>query len=168
MFKTKVNNKTEHEVSFSENGKELSIDGKVFEFDMLKTGEKKYHIIKNNKTYGAELIEVNETNKSFTIKINRNTYHIEIKDRFDALLQELGMDNAATARVNEIKAPMPGLVLQIMVTEGQLIKKGEAVMVLEAMKMENSLKSPVDGKIKKLLVAKGNKVEKNQVLLTLE
>mgnify|MGYP001594890861 CR=1 FL=1 len=168
MFKTKVNNKTEHDVSLGENGKGQTIDGTPFEWDIVKTGENNYHIIKNNKTYRAELLQADEKGTIFEIKINRNTYQVEVRDRFDALLQQLGMDTVGSSKVNEIKAPMPGMVLQLMVQEGQLIKKGEAVMVLEAMKMENILKSPSDGCIKKVLVAKGNKVEKNQVLLSLE
>ncbi|HSH65835.1 MAG TPA: acetyl-CoA carboxylase biotin carboxyl carrier protein subunit, partial [Bacteroidia bacterium] len=73
--------------------------------------------------------------------------------------------NLNTNKINEIKAPMPGLVLDIRVNEGDSIQKGDAVIVLEAMKMENIIKSPVDGTIKKINVKKGLAVEKNQVLV---
>ena len=75
------------------------------------------------------------------------------------------MDNLAAAKVNEIKAPMPGLVLDIRVAEGDEVKKGDSILVLEAMKMENIIKSPTDGIIKKINVKKGIAVEKNQVLI---
>jgi biotin carboxyl carrier protein len=69
------------------------------------------------------------------------------------------------SKVNEIKAPMPGLVLDVRVSEGEAVKKGDAIIVLEAMKMENIIKSPTDGIIKKISVKKGVAVEKNQVLI---
>jgi biotin carboxyl carrier protein len=71
-----------------------------------------------------------------------------------------------SASVSEIKAPMPGLVLNIMVQEGDEVKKGDNLMILEAMKMENSIKSPIDGTVKNLKVATGDKLEKNQVMIT--
>jgi len=71
----------------------------------------------------------------------------------------------AAKKVNDIKAPMPGMVLNILVDEGQEVKKGDALIVLEAMKMENILKSPVDGVIKKIAINKGVAVEKNQLLI---
>jgi biotin carboxyl carrier protein len=75
------------------------------------------------------------------------------------------LDNLATKKVNDIKAPMPGMVLNILVKEGDTVKKGDAILVLEAMKMENILKSPTDGLIKKIAAVKGTAVEKNQLLI---
>jgi len=75
------------------------------------------------------------------------------------------LDSLASKKVNDIKAPMPGMVLNILVTEGQEVKKGDPLIVLEAMKMENILKSPTDGTIKKIAITKGIAVEKNQLLI---
>ena len=80
----------------------------------------------------------------------------------------MGIDEVAGKRINDIKAPMPGMVLHVMVQNGQPIKKGDAIVVLEAMKMENILKSPSDGTIKNILVVTGDKVEKNQVMVNFE
>ena len=80
-------------------------------------------------------------------------------------MHSLGMDNVASSKVNQIKAPMPGMVLNVLVNEGTEVKKGDVLLVLEAMKMENMLKSPTDGVIKKIAVQKGNAVEKNQLLI---
>jgi biotin carboxyl carrier protein len=60
---------------------------------------------------------------------------------------------------------MPGLVHQILISEGQIVKKGDALLILEAMKMENVIKSPADGTATKIRVSKGQNVEKNQVLI---
>jgi biotin carboxyl carrier protein len=78
------------------------------------------------------------------------------------------MDNMASKKVLELKAPMPGLVLNIVVKEGDSISKGDALLVLEAMKMENNIKSPTDGIIKKIHAVKGNAVEKNQLLISFQ
>ena len=78
------------------------------------------------------------------------------------------MDNLTNAVAKELKAPMPGLVLKIEVEVGQTIKEGDALVVLEAMKMENVLKSPADVVIKSIGVTEGNAVEKNEVLIEFE
>jgi biotin carboxyl carrier protein len=75
------------------------------------------------------------------------------------------LDNIAAKKINDIKAPMPGMVLSVLVSEGQEVKKGDSLIVLEAMKMENILKSPADGIIKKVVANKGTAVEKNQLLI---
>ena len=75
------------------------------------------------------------------------------------------MDALASKKVNEVKAPMPGMVLNILVQEGAEVKKGDALLVLEAMKMENIIKSPCDGTVKRVAATKGTAVEKNQLLI---
>ena len=167
MIKTKVNNKHKYEVEFSDEEKKSGkIDGKVFEWDVIEIKRNSFHIIKNNKSFTAEVVKADYQTKSFVIKVNGNKYTVEAKDRYDELLHKLGLDNGTANKINEMKAPMPGLVLEIRVSEGATVKKGDAIIVLEAMKMENILKSPADGTIKKVNVKKGEAVEKNQVLIS--
>jgi biotin carboxyl carrier protein len=99
--------------------------------------------------------------------VNNRIYDCEIKDQFDDLLKSLGLDNLNAKKINDIKAPMPGLVLKVLVTEGQEFKKGDNLLVLEAMKMENILKAPTDGIVKSIKIKPGDKVDKNEVLLLL-
>ncbi|MBL7882808.1 MAG: acetyl-CoA carboxylase biotin carboxyl carrier protein subunit [Bacteroidia bacterium] len=164
MLKVKVNNKQEHQVVF-ENETSGTIDGQAFLWDIIEVKNGTFHVIKNNKSYTVELLKAEPAEKSFLVKVNGNKYQLNVKDKFDELLKSLGMDNLNANKVNEIKAPMPGLVLDIRVSEGDEVKKGDAILVLEAMKMENILKSPTDGTIKKINVKKGVAVEKNQVLI---
>lgn len=164
MLKVNVNNKKEHSIVF-DNNTSGTLNGKTFEWDVIEVKEGSFHVIKNNKSYTVEVIQTDRAAKSFTISVNGNKYQLQIKDKFDELLKSLGMDNLVANKVNEIKAPMPGLVLDIKVTEGQTVKKGDAILVLEAMKMENIIKSPTDGIIKKINAKKGLAVEKNQVLI---
>jgi len=146
---------------------ERSVNGKVIEADIVEIRNGKFHILVNHKSYSAEIVEVIHAEKKVTVKINQTVYHVLVRDKYDELLHELGMDNANAKQAGDVKAPMPGLVLNVMVEPGQMIKKGDAIIVLEAMKMENILKAAADGEVKKILVRKGDKVEKNQVMVNL-
>ena len=164
MYKVKVNNKEEHAVVF-ENTASGTIDGKIFSWDVIEVKNGSFHVIKDQKSYTVEVLKADAIEKSFSVSVNGNKYQLVVKDKFDELLKSLGMDNLNTSKVNELKAPMPGLVLDIRVAEGTEIKKGDPLLVLEAMKMENIIKSPTDGVVKKINVKKGIAVEKNQVLI---
>jgi biotin carboxyl carrier protein len=103
--------------------------------------------------------------KMAQIKVNGNLYSVTAQDQFDILLDQLGMSSINANKVSDIKAPMPGLVLKLLVSEGAHVKKGENLFVLEAMKMENIIKSPADVVVKSIKIKPGDKVEKGQVLL---
>ena len=166
-YKVKVNDIKEFEIKFSSshNG---SIDGKDFELDMVEEKSGTYHVLKNNQSYNVEILKADMTEKSFTVKVNDNVYRLSVKDKYDELLKSLGFENLNSGKVNEVKAPMPGLVIDIKVNVGEDVKKGDSLLVLEAMKMENIIKSPADGKVKKIAVSKSQAVEKNQVLVLFE
>ena len=146
----------------------IIIDGKPINADILEYRKGKFHIIIDNRSYTAEVISVEKESKTCVIKVGKSRLTVVLKDKYDDLLNEIGIDVKAGKKVNDIKAPMPGMVLQVMVENGQKIKKGDAIVVLEAMKMENILKSPADGTIKKILVIMGDKVEKNQIMVNLD
>ena len=169
MLKVKVSDEAEFEIEFDDKfpgrGK---INKNSFDWDIIEIKNNSFHIIKDHKSYKAEIIKANFNEKKFVISVNGNKYDLEVKDRFDELLHKLGFDKSDSNKINEIKAPMPGLVLNIMIQEGSKVKKGEPVLVLEAMKMENILKSPCDGIVKSCNVAKGKSVEKNEVLIRFE
>lgn len=162
----------------SENKKEYSVEikdavegllnGEKFNWDVKKIDNNSYHIIKDNKSYNLEVLSVNKEDKTFFIKVNGNKHKFTVKDKFDELLHSLGMDNLAGSKVADLKAPMPGLVLEVSVQGGQQVEKGDALIILEAMKMENVIKSPTDGVIKSISVNKGDTVEKNQLILNFE
>jgi biotin carboxyl carrier protein len=142
------------------------VNGKKMDINKLLISPGKSHWIINNRSYYIELLEKGE-NKTYTLRINDKKVTITLKDKMDVLLKELGMDSLNNLKVNDLKAPMPGLVLDIKVTEGQQVKKGDTIIVLEAMKMENALKAIADATVKKIAVIKGTAVEKNQVLVFL-
>lgn len=167
MYNITINGKNtlKSELNFI-NGKVAgTLNGKAVEADILNVGNQEYHLLLNNKSYNILLVKADYAEKKLTVKVNGKKYTLDVKDKYDELLHNLGLDNIASKKINDIKAPMPGMVLNILVGEGQAVKKGDSLLVLEAMKMENVLKSPTDGVIKKVVATKGNAVEKNQLLI---
>jgi len=81
------------------------------------------------------------------------------------LLEQLGMQQSGDSNHREIRAPMPGMILDILVKEGQQVSKGDKLVILEAMKMENVIKSSGEGTVEMITIQKGMNVEKNQVLI---
>jgi biotin carboxyl carrier protein len=165
MYHATVNGKKTYDVEWDGKSPQGIINGENLLIDMISEDVNKYHILLRNKSYSVELIDTDRETKTASIKVNGHVYQIAFKDRFDDLLKSLGMEGSATAKVREIKAPMPGLVLDILVAEGSEVEKDSPLLILEAMKMENILKSPVSGTIKRVNAVKGNAVEKNTVLL---
>jgi len=143
----------------------LAVNGNPIATDMKQLNIASWHIINELNSYNAEVVSFNAAEKTAEIKVNNNLYTITAKDQFDILLDKLGLSNLTSAKVSEVKAPMPGLVLKVLVTEGSEIKKGDNLFILEAMKMENIIKATADVTVKTVKIKPGDKVEKNQVLL---
>jgi biotin carboxyl carrier protein len=162
MYSVSINNSV-FEVEKSKDM--LSVNGDILEWDLKKTGDRHYHLLYQNQSYNLELVSLDSETKTVKLKLNNKPCEIRIKDKFDLLLEKLGMNNLQNNSAKEIKAPMPGLIFDIKVKEGDEAKKGDPVLILEAMKMENILKSPGDGIVKSVKIKKGQSVEKNQVLI---
>lgn len=158
MLQVTVNNQTP-----------FTFEGNPFEgADVIQTGPDSYHIIKDNKSYNVTIVQVQDGNKTLTVRVNGNDYEVNIKDKYDLLLQQLGISATSGNTVKNVKAPMPGLIVNLVVSEGSTVQKGDPLLILEAMKMENVLKSPRDGTIRKIAVTLRQAVEKNQLLLEFE
>ncbi|MEJ5994146.1 biotin/lipoyl-containing protein [Pedobacter sp. Du54] len=163
MYNVKVND--QYNFSIKENNETIIVNDETIVLDRKGLSDKITHIIFQNRSYTIEVIAFDKAEKTAAIKVNGSIYKVAVEDQFDQLLKQLGMDNLSTSKVQQIKAPMPGLVLNVLVTEGDEVKKGDNLLVLEAMKMENMIKSPTDGIIKKVAIKQGDKVEKNEVLI---
>lgn len=136
--------------------------------DAVSTEKNKFHVLKNNLPYKAEIISAHFNQRKYCIKVNNNTYEVSISNELDQLIKSMGIERGKTKLVNAIKAPMPGLILEINVAVGQTVKENDPLLILEAMKMENSFLSPRDGIIKSIAVEKGNAVDKGQLLIEFE
>jgi biotin carboxyl carrier protein len=166
MYQVKINDAESVEVILNKD--EIILNNEKMQIDLSKISEKQFHVLHQNKSYLAEIVSVNEEEKIVQIRINNNIYQASLKNNLDILLAKMGMNNVASSKANDLKAPMPGLVLKIMVEENQVVKKGDSLLILEAMKMENVLKAAGDGIIKSIKVKQRQAVEKGQLLIQIQ
>ena len=136
--------------------------------DLLTLTPVSFNLIKENRCISGKLLKADARAKRLTIEIDGDTFDSEIKDELDQMLEQMGFGKPGIKQVKEIKAPMPGLVLEIAVTDGQEVMQGDKLLILEAMKMETSILIQTSAMIKKVLVSAGQAVEKGQVLVVLE
>lgn len=136
--------------------------------DAVRVENSKFHVLKDSKPYKVEIISSDFLAKKYKVNVNNKTYDVAISNELDQLISSMGIERGKTKVVNAIKAPMPGLILEISVEVGQTVKENDPLLILEAMKMENSFLSPRDGVIKSIAVIKGNAVDKGQLLIEFE
>ncbi|MFN3800985.1 biotin/lipoyl-containing protein [Belliella pelovolcani] len=152
-------------IKVEKSGGTLVVNEESLLWDITKTGERLYHVIYEDQSFNLEVVSIDSTEKILKLKLNNKLAEIKLQDKFDLLLEKLGMNTAAANHAKDIKAPMPGLIFDLKVKEGDEVKKGDPVLILEAMKMENIIKAPGDGVVKSIKIKKGDSVEKNQVLI---
>jgi biotin carboxyl carrier protein len=165
MYHATINGRKKVDVEWDGISKEGMADGAAFVADVADLSFGKSNWVYKNKSFNVEVVQTNAESKEVIIKVNGTSYTVQLKDRFDDLLKSLGMEGVGKAKLRDLKAPMPGLVLDILVTDGQSVEKDTPLIILEAMKMENVIKSPAPGVIKKVTAIKGTAVEKNTVLI---
>ncbi len=166
MVQAIINDKT---ISIEYSSGNVSLNGEKHVLDILNLNNgKNLHLLYNSHSYFIEILDFNKETKTYQLGFNGQTFEVGIKDRFDQLLHSMGLDLVKNSKVNEMKAPMPGLVLSIKAKAGDEVKKGDALLILEAMKMENVIKSPTDGIIKHINIVEKQAVDKNQILITFE
>lgn len=156
----KVSVNKEHHFEFSEE--------QMLAVDAVSLDQKSFHVLHKNTSYHAKVVSTDFINKTYTVVINNNEYVVSIANHLDQLIKEMGFEVGKAKVVNAIKAPMPGLILEISVQVGQEVQEGDNLLILEAMKMENSFDSPRAGVIKSIAIEKGQAVEKGQLLIEFE
>jgi len=163
MYSVKSSTEKEKKVEIKKG--QIFVEGDLLDWDISKVSDHHYHLISKGSSYNLEIVKADFKAKQLVIKVEDQEFELDVKDKMDMLLQKMGISAMATSAIAEVKAPMPGLILDILVEPGQEIKKGDQLMILEAMKMENVLKAQGEGVISSIEVTKGNSVEKNQVLI---
>ncbi|MBT2558983.1 biotin/lipoyl-binding protein [Hymenobacter sp. ISL-91] len=157
-------NQLPQEVDFQPAGT-VTLGGQPFAWDLTALGGGRYHVLYQNRSYTAELLEIDHAAKTVALKLNGQRLELQAKDRLDLLLDKMGLSAAVSTKVNELKAPMPGLIVDVRVEPGQTVQKGDPLLVLEAMKMENILKAPGEGVVAAIKVGLRDNVTKGQVLI---
>ncbi|MFN0032228.1 MAG: acetyl-CoA carboxylase biotin carboxyl carrier protein subunit [Flavobacteriales bacterium] len=160
-----INGKKTCDIDWDGKNQQGLLNNQTFTWNKKSERDDLFHVIHHNKSYRLEIVSHNTETKEAVVKVNGNKYHVQLKDRYDDLLKSLGMEGSGSKKMKDLKAPMPGMVLDVLVSPGQLVEKDTPLLILEAMKMENVIKSPAAAEVKSIAAVKGNAVEKNAVLI---
>ncbi len=166
MFEAKVNGAQVFEVALT--GKTYSLNGEPAAADIQQLNAHSYQVLYQGASHTVHIVSVDREAKTVILKVDGKRADVVLSTEMDRLLKKLGLEGAGKVKVSDIKAPMPGLIHSIKVAEGQQVAKGDALLILEAMKMENVIKSPADGVVGKISIVQGQNVEKGAVLVTLK
>ncbi len=156
-------NETTFEIDIQRDGTIL-VNGEEREVDFLTLGPSLYSVIMENLSH--ELV-VEDRDDGVEILMRGRLYTGNIVDERTQLMASRRVSFAPPAGDIAIAAPMPGLVLDILVKEGQEVTKGQTIVILESMKMQNELKTPRDGTVKSVDAKVGQSVEQHKVLVTI-
>jgi len=161
-YLTTVHGKT-FEIEIGQDG-QVIVNGQPRTVDFARITDTLYSVIVNNESIEA-LVERRDA--VYDLLMFGDLYEVEVKDeRQQRLLNTAGGMAVGHGEIT-VKSPMPGLIVDVRVTEGQEVHKGQALVVLESMKMENELKAPRAGTVGRIFVKKGEGVEQNKPLITL-
>jgi biotin carboxyl carrier protein len=142
--------------------------GQVASADLQKLSSLEYNLIKDYRSVNVKITDPDPFGKKLSVEISGEIFSIEITNELERVIEQMGLGAGKANKVKEIKAPMPGLVLEVSVSDGQDVNEGDKILILEAMKMENNIMIHTSARIKKIAVAAGQAVEKGQLLVELE
>jgi biotin carboxyl carrier protein len=146
----------------------LELDGKKLDWSVLPLVANQYSVIAGHRSRRVLISSVDAASGIVVLRLGAREYALKVEDSLQQVIRSLGLSRSALPKSREILAPMPGLVLKILVKTGQQLQAGDPVLILEAMKMENLYKSPGPGTVKNIRVTEGSAVEKGSVLVILE
>jgi biotin carboxyl carrier protein len=142
----------------------VTVDGKRYDIDLQAlAAENLFSLLIDNKSFEAF---VETTDDETRVLMQGYMYETKVADERAVRLAKSAGGSVAESGDYHMKAPMPGLVVAVPVTEGQMVKKGDILIILESMKMQNELKSPRDGTVTRIKVKSGDSVEQNQQMIT--
>ena len=141
------------------------VDGQEFTVDFeTVAGQPVYSLIINGHSYEAY---VSPAEDGWQVLMRGNLYNLRVEDEREKRLRAAAGGVTTATGEFTLKAPMPGLIVTVPVTEGQSVQKGDNLIILESMKMQNELKAPREGTITRIKIKAGDSVEQNQILLVL-
>lgn len=145
----------------------ILVNGIKKKYFITELNDNKYLLKVDNKIFEASLLS--NSNGTVDVFINKKLFKVNVVTSLqDKALKLIQQSEVNKSHQTKIKSPMPGLVLKINKNIGDIVYKGETVLVLEAMKMENEIKAPVDGKIEEMYAEPGLAIEKNFLLFSIK
>jgi biotin carboxyl carrier protein len=156
----------DHEYEIDINEERVLVDGERIDVDLMQIGfPELYSLLYNGRSYEL-LIEAERF--QYSVSLRGDQYQIQIEDERTRRLNAGRKKEALPAGEMAVKAPIPGLVVKILVDEGEAAAEGQPLLILEAMKMENEIRSPRDCVVKKVEVEPGQRVEQNAALIIID
>ena len=143
-------------------------DLEKFLVEYLNAHSNEISLRKDGKKFNCRILKHYKAENEYVLKVNGKIVSLKLSSTIEKTIKKIGLNNVDAQSVNELKSPMPGLIVEIKTKPGESVKKDQQLIVLEAMKMENVLASPVDGIIKKIIVKPQQTVEKNSLLIIFE
>ncbi len=144
---------------------EIVVDGKVVEIDFKSLADQPvYSLILGHESFEAY---VSEGESGLQVLLRGQLYEVDVEDERQRRLRQVSDVHGVAGGEFLLKAPMPGLVVAVPVTEGESVSRGQNLVILESMKMQNELRAPREGVVQRVRVKAGERVEQNQVLVTL-
>ena len=128
----------------------------------------KYHLLLDGRGHSCELLSLDPYAKVLRVAVDGRRFTVRLADAYDRTVARLGLATTASQQNDDVTAPMPGLILQLMVAPGDTVAAGTPLLVLEAMKMENVIKAEGDGTVRAVHVGEGEAVDKRQLLIEME
>ena len=159
-----------------------TVDGKEYEIEVVDerhirigdrliavdfksiSGQLVFSLILDGKSYESF---VYHTDEDWQVLLRGRQFQVKVEDEREKRLKAAAGGGIAEGGEFHLKAPMPGLVVAVPVSEGQQVEKGQVLVILESMKMQNELKSPRDGVVDRIRVKPGESVEQKQTLLNI-
>ena len=139
--------------------------GQLRELEVSLLPDLSYLVMVKNKPIVVHIESCSNDLRNFAVRVGRDKVEVGLVREIDQLVQSMGFNKSVRLWVETLRAPMPGLVKQVLVQEGEEVSAGQNLIVLEAMKMENVIRSPQAGKIKKIEVSPSLTVDKGQALV---
>ncbi len=156
----------DQQVELAIDGTAIQIDGSQKDLQINRVSEHAYAIVLNGKPYRVLLESVDGAH--LTVTVNGVQHNLVVQDERAQLLEQYGIADSNSAMEKEVRAPMPGLVLELLVAESDSVEAGQGLLVLEAMKMENEIKAAAEGNVARIHVKAGDPVAKGDLLLEFE
>ncbi|MDG5800048.1 acetyl-CoA carboxylase biotin carboxyl carrier protein subunit [Marinilabiliaceae bacterium ANBcel2] len=129
---------------------------------------KKFLITVNDKQYEVEVEEVRTVNRPASQKGRNGSKPKSLSGSGNGNGKSKSSSASSSAGAHKVSAPMPGSIFKVMVAPGDEVKKGQTLLIFEAMKMENSLTAPADGVVKEVNAVEGNNISVTDVLVVIE
>jgi biotin carboxyl carrier protein len=143
---------------------QIIVDGKVYDVDFESiSGQPVFSMLLDGESHEAYVYPDED---QWEVLLQGILYNVMVEDEREKRLRSSFGSGPTTSGEFYLKAPMPGLVVSVLVEEDALVAQGDVLVILESMKMQNELKSPRDGKISRVRVKTGDSVERNQTLLS--